>query len=323
MVTGGAGFIGSNIVRALNKKNITRITIVDSLDSPLKRRNLEGLRYERYVDKRDFREQILSSEAPSSDVVFHMGACSSTTETDEKYLMDNNFAYTRDLCEWCLRNNARFIYASSAATYGNGSLGYSDDDALVPRLAPLNLYGKSKQAFDMWALDKHILNRVVGLKYFNVYGPGEDHKGDMRSLVNKAYANVSKTGRMSLFRSHRPDYRDGEQDRDFIHVDDAVNVTLFFMDNPGVSGLFNCGTGRARTWMDLARALFAAMGRQPAIDFVDMPPAIRPNYQYHTEADMRRLRATGCKVPFTSLEEGVKKYVEYLSSTPCHGSESP
>ncbi|HEU4364105.1 MAG TPA: ADP-glyceromanno-heptose 6-epimerase [Candidatus Krumholzibacteria bacterium] len=317
IVTGGAGFIGSNLVAALNRRGHQNITVVDHVDSDAKRHNLARLGYERYVDKVAFRAELRAGSVPAARAVFHLGACSSTTETDEAYLRDNNTDYTRELCEWSLRAGARFVYASSAATYGDGSRGYSDDDAATPMLQPLNLYGASKQWFDLWALETGALGRIAGIKYFNVYGPWEDHKGDMRSLVNKAYAQILRDGEIGLFKSYRKEYRDGEQERDFIHVDDAVAVTLFFLDHPEVSGLFNCGTGVARTWIDLANALFAAMEVPPRIRFIDMPESIREKYQYHTRAGTKKLRRAGYAAPFTSIEEGVWRYVrEYLQTQP-------
>jgi ADP-L-glycero-D-manno-heptose 6-epimerase len=317
LVTGGAGFIGSNLVRALNRRGLDNILVVDHLNHPGKQRNLDRLRFRRYLDKTEFRSLLRAGDLPKPSAVFHLGACSSTTETNEDYLRDNNDRFTRDLCEWALHSGARFIYASSAATYGDGAQGYSDDDAVTPTLKPLNPYGRSKHRFDLWALETGTLRAIAGLKYFNVYGPGEDHKGDMRSMVNKAYAQVLRDGAITLFRSHRPDYRDGEQDRDFLHVDDAVAMTLFFYDRPDVSGLFNCGTGTARTWLDLARALFAALDRPPRIVFTDMPEAIRNAYQYHTQADMSKIRKAGFLAPFLNLEEGVRRYVrEYLMAQP-------
>ena len=317
IVTGGAGFIGSNVVLALNKRGHRDITVVDNLNHPGKKSNLSRLSYTDYIDKADFRKQFLSASITPPATVFHLGACSSTTETDEEYLTDNNVLYTRQLCEWCVSNDVRFVYASSAATYGDGSMGYSDDQELIPALEPLNLYGKSKQTFDMWALQNNLLDRIVGLKYFNVYGPREDHKEAMRSVVNKAYAQIAQTGEIGLFKSYEPGYEDGMQDRDFIYIRDAVAVTLFFHDNPAVSGIFNCGTGSARTWVDLANALFAAMDRTPRIRFIDMPPAIRENYQYHTRAETDKLRAAGYTASFASIEDGVEDYVRgYLSAQP-------
>jgi len=313
IVTGGAGFIGSNLVQALNERGHTEILVIDHLNHPAKQRNLDRLTFREYYDKAEFRDLLQMQNVPVVDAVFHLGACSSTTEADEAYLQDNNVGYTRDLCQWSLEHRARFIYASSAATYGDGALGYSDADQVTPTLQPLNLYGWSKQQFDVWALEEGLLSQIAGLKYFNVFGPGEDHKGDMRSLVHKAYHQIRDTGAMTLFRSHRPDYRDGEQERDFLYVADAVAVTLWLYDHPEVNGLFNCGTGQARTWLDLAHALFAAMGREPNITFIDMPESIRDKYQYHTQAEMEKLRIAGYTAPFLTVEEGVGRYVrEYL-----------
>ncbi len=309
IVTGGAGFIGRNIVAALNERGEDRILVVDDLASDEKWKNLVGLHYEDYLDKDRFRAMVREDKLPPIQTIFHMGACSSTTERNAAFLADNNYRYTRDLCEWCLTHGARFIYASSAATYGDGTRGYSDDDRATPTLEPLNMYGYSKHMFDLWALRNGLLNGIAGLKYFNVYGPGEDHKGDMRSVVHKAYGQILETGEVRLFKSYKSEYKDGEQVRDFIHVRDAVNVTLYFHDHPEVSGLFNCGTGRARNWNDLVRAVFAAMDREPRIVYIDMPESLREKYQYHTEADLAKLRAAGYHDPFLSLEDGIRDYV--------------
>ncbi len=314
IVTGGAGFIGSNLVKSLNDRGFTDIIIVDHLGDNAKQNNLHQLKYIDYFDKTYFRQKLRENRVPKVNGVFHLGACSSTTETNEAYLNHNNTQYTQDLCEWSLRNQARFVYASSAATYGDGTKGYSDDDVVTPALEPLNLYGWSKQHFDLWAFKTGAIRNIAGVKYFNVYGPGEDHKGEMRSLVNKAYTQICREERITLFKSHRSDYRDGEQNRDFIYVDDAVAVTLFFYDHPEISGLFNCGTGKARTWVDLAKSLFAAMSKTPNIDFIDMSETIRDKYQYHTQADITKLRNAGYSKPFLSIEEGVRRYVQdYLS----------
>jgi len=314
IVTGGAGFIGTNIVAALNERGHEDILIVDRLDSEIKKHYLDKLAFKDFVDKDTFRADFLNNKVEKVTTVFHMGACSSTTETNEEFLKDNNTLYTQDLCEWCLHNHTRFIYASSAATYGDGSLGYSDANDVTPTLKPLNLYGESKQMFDVWALKNALFDSIVGLKYFNVYGPMEDHKDDMRSVINKAYKQILDSGELKLFKSHRPEYEDGKQERDFVYVRDAVAVTLFFHDHPEVSGLFNCGTGTARTWLDLAHAVFAAMDREPTISFVDMPESIREKYQYHTCAAPEKLHNAGYKAPFTTIEDGVNDYVkEYLS----------
>ena len=315
IVTGGAGLIGSNIARLLNARGEDDILVVDHLAggdparTALKRRNLDALRTAGYMERDAFRAAVRAGEIAPPRVLYHLGACSSTTETDEAFLDDNNTGCTRELAEWCMAGGARFVYASSAATYGDGSLGYSDDHAGIPALRPLNLYGWSKQKFDLWALETGAASKIAGLKYFNVFGPGEDHKGDMRSVVNKSYAVVRDTGRIALFKSDRPDYADGCQDRDFVYVKDAAAVTVWLGDHPEANGIFNCGTGRARTWIDLANALFAALGKEPHIDFIDMPDKLKGKYQYHTEAEMAKLRAAGCDVPFRPLEEAVADYV--------------
>lgn len=314
IVTGGAGLIGSNIVRFLNARGETDILVVDHVEGvpneALKRRNLESMRFASYMERDAFRSAVRAGRIQAPKVFYHLGACSSTTETNEAFLDDNNTGYTREMAEWCLANGTRFVYASSAATYGDGALGYSDSTETMLKLKPLNLYGWSKQKFDLWAHANGVLGRIAGLKYFNVFGPGEDHKGDMRSVVNKSYAVVRDTGRISLFKSDRPDYADGCQDRDFVYVKDAAAVTVWLGDHPEVGGVFNCGTGKARTWVDLANALFAACGKEPHIDFIDMPEKLKGKYQYHTEAEMGKLRAAGCDVPFRSLEEAVKDYVD-------------
>ncbi len=313
VVTGGAGFIGSHLTAKLNERGISNILVVDHLGKTNKWRNLSGLSFEDYLDKQDFLNLVLQGKIKGVQALFHMGACSSTTEGDADYLMRNNYHYTRSLCEWAMTAGTRFIYASSAATYGDGEMGYSDEEAQLPRLRPLNIYGYSKHVFDLWAWRRGLLNKIVGLKFFNVYGPGEDHKDTMRSLVHKAFFQIQETGQIHLFKSYREGYADGEQKRDFVYVRDAAEVAFFFLDHPNQSGLFNCGTGQARTWLDLARALFTAMGRTPDIQFTEMPESIRDKYQYHTQADLTKLRATGYTNEFTSIEDGIRDYVsQYL-----------
>lgn len=316
IVTGGAGLIGANLVAALNARGETDILVVDHLSHPHKKANLGRLQFTDYMEKDAFRQAVAAGQIAAPRTVFHLGACSSTTETRADYLDDNNTVYTRELCQWALANDARFIYASSAATYGEGERGYDDDDRATPTLQPLNLYGLSKHKFDLWALEHRLFDRIVGLKYFNVFGSGEDHKGEMRSVVHKAHEQIMRNGVLQLFRSHRPEYDDGCQDRDFVDVRDAVGVSLFFHDNREPSGLFNCGTGKARTWLDLGRAIFAAMGREPQIEFVDMPEHLRGKYQYHTEALTHKLAASGCPVPSTPLEESVAHYVQTWLAKP-------
>ncbi|MBM3330000.1 MAG: ADP-glyceromanno-heptose 6-epimerase [Calditrichaeota bacterium] len=310
IVTGGAGFIGSNVVKALNRRGEDDIIVVDHLNHPGKEANLELLRFRHYIEKADFRNRLGGGAFDDARLVIHMGACSSTTETDEDYLMDNNFRYSQELCRWCLRRGVRIVYASSAATYGDGSQGYSDDHSLIPHLVPLNLYGKSKLLFDRWAWETGALEQVAGIRYFNVFGPGEDHKGEMRSVVNKAFEQVQATGRIRLFKSYMPEYADGEQVRDFIYVEDAVAMTLYLLENPEVNGIFNCGAGQARSWNDLASAVCAAMDVPVNIEYIDMPEDMREKYQYHTEAVMGKIREAGYDATFLSLEEGVRHCAE-------------
>jgi len=241
-----------------------------------------------------------------------MGACSSTTEVDANYLMDNNFQYSKELCTWGVLWGSRFIYASSAATYGDGYLGYSDYDSNTIQLRPLNMYGYSKHAFDLWAFRMALLNRIVGLKYFNVYGPGEEHKGDMKSMVNKAYHQIVENGVVMLFKSHNPNFADGQQLRDFMYVEDAVDVTLAFGDGSMPPGLYNCGTGLARTWKDLAIEVFASLKIKPNISYIEMPDELKENYQYETQAVTTKLRGAGYSARFQTLQEGVDAYVEEL-----------
>lgn len=319
VVTGGIGFIGNNLVRRLNEMGHTNIVVVDELDNSEKWKNLDGLSIEDYWDKRDFLS-LLNGDCASFKTsllafvkaVFHLGACSSTTETDSSYLMENNYRYTRRLCEWCLERGVRFITASSAATYGDGRLGYSDFDSKISAYHPLNMYGMSKHLFDRWAINHGIYRKIVGLKFFNVYGPHECHKGDMRSVVWKAFQQIRAEGRVELFSSYHPDYKDGEFLRDFVYVEDAVKVMLYFWQHPELNGLFNCGTGKARSWNDLAKAVFAAMGRETDIVYKEMPENLRPKYQYFTQANLTKLRGCGYGEEFISLEEGVAKYVAWL-----------
>lgn len=310
VVTGGAGFIGSNLVRELNARGEDDILIVDHLGCGEKWQNLLGLRYEDYIDKSELFDLVKSGLLNGLQAVYHLGACSATTELDADYLSVNNYRYTRSLCEACLQQGIRFVYASSAATYGDGTLGYSDADEDTPNYRPLNMYGYSKHMFDLWALRNGLFGQIAGLKYFNVYGPGEAHKGDMRSVVHKSFGQILETGEVNLFKSHRPDYRDGEQVRDFVYVKDAVKQTLWLGDHPEVSGLYNCGTGTPRTWVDLVTAVFRAMGREPNIKFIDMPEHLRDKYQYHTQADHAKLRNAGYEDDYYSLEAGVTDYVQ-------------
>jgi ADP-L-glycero-D-manno-heptose 6-epimerase len=310
IITGGAGFLGSNLAAALNRRGIDDLLIVDHLGDSTKWQNLARVRFEDYLDKSKFLERVLKRNIPRPEALFHFGACSSTTERNADYLMENNYRYTRYLCEWAAGSQVRFIYASSAATYGDGSLGFSDTDDVTARLRPLNMYGYSKQLFDLWAMRTGLLGRIAGLKFFNVYGPGEDHKGEMCSAVRKAFFQARERGEVALFKSYRTGLADGEQTRDFIHVDDAVTVALFFFDRREISGLFNCGSGLDRSWMDLAKSVFRALHPEPRIRFIEMPEGLRGSYQYRTRADLTKLRNAGFAPAFRSLEDGVRDYVD-------------
>ncbi|MFQ5451693.1 MAG: ADP-glyceromanno-heptose 6-epimerase [Nitrospinaceae bacterium] len=308
-VTGGAGFIGSAIIHALNHRGVTDILIVDRLDHEEKEKNLAAVTHKELQTPETFLQNVSARRLPSLDALIHMGACSSTTETDREFLEKNNTDYTRQLATFALEKGIRFIYASSAATYGDGSQGYADDESRLETLRPLNPYGESKHRFDLWAKEQGALNWIAGLKYFNVYGPNEYHKGDMQSLVRKGFLQVQKTGTLRLFKSCRPEYEDGGQERDFLYIKDAAAMTLFFLDHPEANGLFNIGSGVARTWNDLAKALFAAMDRNPRIEYIPMPATIRDQYQYHTQAQIGKIRKAGYRGTFISLEDGIMDYV--------------
>jgi ADP-L-glycero-D-manno-heptose 6-epimerase len=310
VVTGGAGFIGSAIVWRLNTLNRDDIIIVDALGTDEKWRNLVGLNFRDFIHKDDFIKQVESNIAIPIDAIIHMGANSSTTEKDAGSLLKNNFEYSKKLAEYCLNSNIRFIYASSGATYGDGSLGFDDHEPDIHYLRPLNMYGYSKALFDLWAVKKGVINKVAGLKYFNVYGPNEYHKGEMRSVVHKAFEQIRETGKAKLFKSTNSKYKDGEQKRDFIYIKDAVDYTLFFLDNPDKNGLFNVGSGKARTWNDLVAALFKAMGKEINIEYIDMPAHLLDKYQYFTEANMKKIKNGGCAKIAMSLEEGITDYVK-------------
>lgn len=311
IVTGGAGFIGSALVWRLNQLGESDILIVDRRDKTGdetgKEKNLAPLKFREYLDADEFIENL--DKFKNTKTILHMGACSSTTETDADYMMRNNYQYTKDLADWSVANDARFIYASSAATYGDGSAGMNDGTGELSNLRPLNIYGYSKHAFDLYAHQTGMFDSVVGLKYFNVFGPNENHKGDMRSLVNKAFSQISDTGKLQLFKSAHPDYQDGEFGRDFVYVKDAVEMTLHFMESR-TGGLFNVGSGRMHTWNELAAAIFAALDLQPNVEFIEMPEHLRDKYQYHTQANLERIRDAGYDKPVTPLGEAVADYVQ-------------
>ena len=322
VVTGAAGFIGSCIVARLNERGQENLLLVDHFEddnlkkiADIKRENLKNKKFVEFIDKKDFIERITNDKLKVKvDCLIHMGACSSTILQDAQYFEENNFEYTLRLCRWALKHNIRFIYASSAATYGDGGFGYQDNEDTIRHCQPLNLYGQSKQKFDLWVLDNHATDKIVGLKFFNVYGPNEYHKAEMQSVAAKNYERVIKDGKIKLFKSYKKEYKDGEQKRDFIYVKDAVEIIEFFIDHPRINGIFNAGTGQAQTWNDLAKALFRAAGKPLSIEYMDMPEVLRPRYQYFTQANMLKLRTAGYNNQFRNLEQGIGDYVSYLKN---------
>lgn len=315
VVTGAAGFIGSCIVKELNKHGRNDIIIVDELGSDEKWKNLVTLKYMDYEHKTDFLQLLQTNKIKDVDLIIHMGACSSTTEKNAEYLMQNNFKYSKKLYDWCIENKCRMIYASSAATYGNGSQGYTDDETKIDLLKPYNMYGYSKKIFDQYVLSSNKRTaQTIGLKLFNVYGPNEYHKGPMASVIFHTFNQIKKHGKSKLFKSYKKEYADGEQKRDFVYVKDCVSVVMFFVNNPQLNGIFNVGTGKARTFYDLAKAVFSALSLEPNIEFIDMPDGLKEKYQYYTQADIKKLRSAGYDKAFYSLEDGVKDYVQnYLN----------
>lgn len=310
VVTGGAGFIGSAFVAKLNAEGVTDIIVVDELTSVAREKNLAGKAFGQFIGKKDFIDSVRTNSLPTGiTAIVHMGACSSTTEKNLAYLNENNFEYSKTLAEYCLARDIRYIYASSAATYGDGAQGYGDDVANLESLKPLNPYGDSKHRMDLWAKDHDLLSKIVGLKFFNVYGPNEYYKGSMASIAWKAFNTINQTGSFSLFKSHKPEYKDGEQMRDFVYVKDCCEIMYWFLKNPSVNGLFNVGSGKARSWNDLLNAVFHAMGKPPSITYIDMPTELRNQYQYFTEAPIDKLRKAGYSLPLSTLEEGVTDYV--------------
>ncbi|NTV05998.1 MAG: ADP-glyceromanno-heptose 6-epimerase [Chlorobiaceae bacterium] len=317
IITGGAGFIGSAMLWELNRMGKENIIVVDDLGSTTteKWRNLSGLHFADFIPKDLFPELLEKKAFEGISAIIHMGANSSTTETDADHLLVNNFGYSKRIATFCMEHDIRLIYASSAATYGDGSNGYSDAIEGLTTLRPLNMYGYSKHLFDCWAVKHNILNHAVGLKFFNVYGPNEYHKGDMSSVVYKAFHQIGKNGAMTLFQSHRPDYLDGEQLRDFVYVRDCTRIMAWLLENPSAAGLFNVGSGTPRSFNDLAKATFSALDREPVISYTPMPETLQQKYQYYTCADITKLREAGFSETLTSIEEGINEYVQnYLSS---------
>lgn len=313
IVTGAAGFIGSCLIARLNEENFNYIVAVDDFSDSEKEKNLEGKRILERVDREAFFDW-LDKNYHEVEFLFHIGARTDTTEFNYAVFEHLNVEYSKQIWQRCVAYQIPLVYASSAATYGLGELGYDDNEALIPQLKPLNPYGESKNEFDIWALQQAEKPFFwAGLKFFNVYGPNEFHKGRMASVIFHAFRQIQATGRMKLFRSHHPDFRDGEQMRDFVYVKDLADVCLFLMHSRRHSGIYNLGSGQARTFLDLATNTFHALGLEPQIDFIDTPADIRDKYQYFTQANVSKLRSVGYDRPFRSLEEGIEDYVkEYL-----------
>jgi ADP-L-glycero-D-manno-heptose 6-epimerase len=310
VVTGAAGFIGSCLINKLNAENFNSIIAVDKFDQPQKNKNLEGARIKEKIDRDQFKAW-LDKNYELVEFIFHIGARTDTAEMDVDLFDRLNTQYTKDLWKKCITYQIPFVYASSAATYGLGEIGYDDNEATIPMLKPLNPYGQSKQDFDVWALaQKEKPFFWAGLKFFNIYGPNEYHKGRMASVIWHAFNQITKTKKMKLFRSHKPEYKDGEQLRDFVYVKDVVDVCYFFMHHRKNSGIYNLGTGTARTFLALVKAVFKALGEEEEIEFIDTPIDIRGTYQFFTEANMGKLKSIGYSKPFHSLEEGTTDYVK-------------
>ncbi|MFH2138720.1 MAG: ADP-glyceromanno-heptose 6-epimerase [Candidatus Omnitrophota bacterium] len=309
VVTGGAGFIGSCFLWKLNQQGIDDILVVDHLDTTDKWKNLMGKRFRDYIQKDDFLKLVQEDKLPRIDQIIHMGACSSTTLNDADYYIRNNYEYSKILALWAFSKKIPFLYASSAATYGDGEFGYDDANENTQRLIPLNMYGYSKQLFDLWLLNNGYENKATGLKFFNVFGPNEYHKGEMMSIVCKKFHEVAEQGCIRLFKSYNDDYKHGEQKRDFIYVKDAVEVMYYFFTNPDKAGIFNLGTGKAQSWNDLSAAMFKALDKKPKIEYIDMPEYLRPKYQYFTQGVMDKAKTAGAPVNFRTLEESVKDYI--------------
>jgi ADP-L-glycero-D-manno-heptose 6-epimerase len=323
LVTGGAGFIGSALIWELNRRGLTNILVTDVLGRDEKWKNLVALRFADYLEADDLLARLAEQPEALKDIsaVFHLGACSATTETDATYLIRNNFEYTKTLAHFCLAGGRRFVYASSAATYGESAAGIAETEPLA-NLRPLNMYGYSKHLFDCYAEHAGILPKITGVKYFNVFGPNENHKADMRSVVHKAFQQIKDTGTVGLFKSYKPEYADGGQKRDFFYVKDAVNATIFLAENVDGGGLFNLGSGESNTWLTLVTPIFEALGREPQIKFVEMPETLRAKYQYFTSANIAKLRAAGFSQPMTPLHTAVTDYVKnYLATGAYLGDE--
>lgn len=322
LITGGSGFIGSVLAKQLNALGHTDLVIVDKLEDSIKWKNLRGIKYLDYIHADELFNGDYDDLIAQTDLIFHMGACSSTTEKNMDFLMKNNVAYSQALFRFAATKNIPFIYASSAATYGAGEFGYNDNHDGISQLMPLNPYGYSKQLVDEWILKEETKpDHWFGLKFFNVFGPNEYHKEEMRSLVHKSFEQIKSSGKVKLFKSHRPDFKDGEQLRDFIYVKDVVGAMIELADPEKAehSGIYNLGTGVARSFLDLTKATFKSMGIAPNIEFIDMPEALRGQYQYYTQAEVDKLMNALPGFEFTSLEDGISDYVQnYLMKANPH-----
>lgn len=312
VITGAAGFIGSNMVSKLNEEGYEDLILVDDFSKEIKNKNLENKTFSEKIDRDVFFDWAKKKKS-SIEFILHIGARTDTTEFDKQVFDKLNLNYSKNMWAFCSESNIPLIYASSAATYGMGELGYYDDHSIIPDLKPLNPYGESKNDFDKWVLGQSTRPSFwAGMKFFNVYGPNEYHKGRMASVIMHAFNQIQETGTMRLFRSHNPEFKDGEQKRDFIYVKDVTDVLFFLMTNEAESGIYNLGTGKARTFLDLTRATFKAMGQEEKIEFTDTPADIRDKYQYFTQAKMDKLEKAGYILPFSTLEQGIDDYVKYF-----------
>ena len=312
IITGAAGFIGSNLVSKFNAEGYIDLILVDDFSNEHKKKNLENKTYADQIDRESFFDWF-EKKTPKIDFIFHLGARTDTTEFNKAIFDKLNLGYSKKIWELCSSADIPLVYASSAATYGNGNLGYDDDHAIVDKLRPLNPYGESKNDFDKWVLNQtHQPTFWAGMKFFNVYGPNEYHKGRMASVILHAFNQIRETGKMQLFCSHHPEYNDGEQKRDFIYVKDVIDVLFFCMEFQVKSGIYNLGTGKARTFYDLASSTFRSMGMEENIEFIEMPEDIRDKYQYFTQANMKKLSDAGYNIPFSTLEQGIDDYIKHF-----------
>ncbi|MDR1928744.1 MAG: ADP-glyceromanno-heptose 6-epimerase [Endomicrobium sp.] len=312
ILTGGAGFIGSCFLWKLNSEGIKDILVVDHFGSGEKWKNLSCKNYYNYMEKNDFLNAVIKKQILKPDIVIHLGACSSTTFSDASYYIKNNYEYSKILALWAFECGAYFMYASSAATYGDGKFGFGDDLETTKKLSPLNIYGFTKHMFDLWLINNNYIDKVIGLKFFNVFGPNEYHKGNMRSVICKSFYDILKNGSIKLFKSYNLNYFNGEQCRDFIYIKDVVNAMYFFFKNPLKRGIFNLGTGKPKTWNDIAKSIFMILGKKEKIKYIDMPDYVKIKYQYFTKANILNLRDNGYNEQFMELRDSIEDYYFYL-----------